>query len=150
MLVKDARHVSRMQLLRQPRPVFLPPKVHSSGQVGISSNTFSLNLAHPHAMGFFRNCWEMLLHLPFFAPLDTGFERDGSQLPLSSGPSGGVVIAPENASPGFTCSYPNMDGWESCNTPDDRSCWLRDARASQPFFSQYDIHTDCMLCPRTV
>ncbi|KAL1630095.1 hypothetical protein SLS54_000955 [Diplodia seriata] len=35
-----------------------------------------------------------------------------------------------------------MDGWESCNSPDDRSCWLKDSKARQPYFSQYDIHTD--------
>ncbi|KAH7024295.1 hypothetical protein B0J12DRAFT_387613 [Macrophomina phaseolina] len=93
-------------------------------------------------MGFFNACWDLLLHLPFFAPRGGGFERDRSQLPISSGPSGGVVIHPENASPGFTCSYPSMEGWESCNSPDDRSCWLKDGRASQPYFSQYDIHTD--------
>ncbi|OMP86506.1 Laccase-2 [Diplodia seriata] len=93
-------------------------------------------------MGFFKNCWELLLHLPYFSPLNGGFDRDSSQLPLASSPSGGVVIRPENASPGFTCSYPSMDGWESCNSPDDRSCWLKDSKARQPYFSQYDIHTD--------
>lgn len=94
-------------------------------------------------MGFFNTCWELVLHLPFFSPLDGGgFERDGSQLPLSSDPSGGVIIHPEHASPGFTCSYPSLEGWKSCNSPDDRSCWLKDSRANQPYFSQYDIHTD--------
>ncbi|KAK8193583.1 multicopper like protein [Phyllosticta capitalensis] len=35
-----------------------------------------------------------------------------------------------------------MKGWKSCNSADDRSCWLRDSNSKQPLFSQYDIHTD--------
>lgn len=141
----------RCQQDSAPQTILIPKSRISTApflfscRVTLSSNTFTLKFAHYHAMGFFNTCWELVLHLPFFSPLDGGgFERDGSQLPLSSDPSGGVIIHPEHASPGFTCSYPSLEGWKSCNSPDDRSCWLKDSRANQPNFSQYDIHTDCM------
>lgn len=44
--------------------------------------------------------------------------------------------------PEFTCHYPTLYGWELCNGPDSRDCWLRDVTAKQPIFSQFDINTD--------
>ncbi|KAL1966153.1 hypothetical protein VTN77DRAFT_4705 [Rasamsonia byssochlamydoides] len=42
----------------------------------------------------------------------------------------------------FVCHYPSLIGWELCNGPDSRGCWLRDTKTKQPIFSQFDIETD--------
>lgn len=31
----------------------------------------------------------------------------------------------------FQCDYSAMVGWESCSTPEDRSCWLRNPKTGQ-------------------
>lgn len=49
-----------------------------------------------------------------------------------------VDVVPEIASSDFTCQYPNMKGWVSCNAPDSRDCWLQDTNSDQPLFSQYE------------
>jgi hypothetical protein len=46
------------------------------------------------------------------------------------------------ASTGFQCHYPSLLGWELCNGPNSRGCWLRDTYSAQPIFSQFDIYTD--------
>jgi hypothetical protein len=38
----------------------------------------------------------------------------------------------------FKCEYPAMEGWESCSTPYDRKCWLRQTSTGK----QFDINTN--------
>ncbi|KAJ0362422.1 hypothetical protein COL26b_013363 [Colletotrichum chrysophilum] len=38
----------------------------------------------------------------------------------------------------FVCDYSNMPGFKPCGTPDDQSCWLRNAQTGQ----EYNITTD--------
>ena len=86
-------------------------------------------------MGFLTKCTEALLGFLTFAPVDKNpFQEPLTQQPL---PFGDITIQPENASPGFQCQYPAMKGWKSCNTADDRTCWLQDPSSKQPLFSQY-------------
>lgn len=60
------------------------------------------------------------------------------------GIGGGPVFKPptgrKDPLPGsdFTCDYSNMPGWQSCSTPDDRSCWLRNPNTGKEF----NIHTN--------
>ncbi|OCL10471.1 laccase-like multicopper oxidase [Glonium stellatum] len=49
-----------------------------------------------------------------------------------------IFIPPDDAEGGlFSCEYPSMVGWKSCNTKTNRSCWL-----SGPNNETYDIYTD--------
>lgn len=67
-------------------------------------------------------------------------------------PSSGVSFSPEIGSDivsdvsykesKITCHYPSLRGWELCNGPDSRNCWLRDKHSRQPIFSEFDITTD--------
>ncbi|KAI1825126.1 multicopper oxidase [Xylaria intraflava] len=52
--------------------------------------------------------------------------------------------APDVFTPSIVCEYPELEakGWELCNDEDSRDCWIRDPRASQPAFTQFDIRTD--------
>lgn len=88
-------------------------------------------------MGFFKSCWEAFLQLSTFRPFD--HSSHANQRPLDDA---AVIVRPELASPGFTCSYPSLKGWKSCNTATSRDCWIQDPARRQPLFSQYDIHTD--------
>lgn len=60
-------------------------------------------------------------------------------------PHRGVTFHPEGAPGNLRCHYPFLDPsiWEPCNTPSQRSCWLRmkkpDINAN---LYGYDIHTD--------
>lgn len=85
-------------------------------------------------MGFFQRCSEALLHLLSFGPSWDGYGLQ-KPLPLSNIE---VHVHPETSTPGFTCKYPALAGWENCNTPDSRDCWLRDTASSQPGYSQYE------------
>jgi hypothetical protein len=38
----------------------------------------------------------------------------------------------------FTCTYPEMKGWEFCSTPWDRKCWLKETATGKRF----DINTN--------
>jgi hypothetical protein len=60
-----------------------------------------------------------------------------SSIPLSSGRllRGRHTLIPKQATPGFQCEYPT--GWTSCNTPENRSCWVKD-----PSGNIFDINTD--------
>ena len=82
-------------------------------------------------MGFFQTCSEALLHLLSFTPYS---EPYSSQQPLALDD---VTVYPEKASPGFTCHYPALPGWKSCNGPNSRDCWLNDTNSPQPLFTQY-------------
>lgn len=71
-------------------------------------------------------------------------------LPLDV-PSTGVVSDPQDITVDvhhqepkeqFVCQYPKLTGWELCNGPNSRGCWLRDTNKKQPIFSQFDIQTD--------
>ncbi|KAL2055956.1 hypothetical protein ABVK25_003598 [Lepraria finkii] len=84
-------------------------------------------------MGFFTKALVRILSLT------PASDRHSSQQPL---PLSGITIEPEKGSPGFTCQYPSLKGWKSCNGPQSRDCWLKDSASKQPLFSQYDIHTD--------
>ncbi|KAJ9221105.1 CAZyme family AA1 [Paecilomyces variotii] len=55
--------------------------------------------------------------------------------------NGGVGNVPQRESQ-ITCHYPSLKGWEMCNGPDSRNCWLRETHSKQPVFSEYDITTD--------
>lgn len=89
-------------------------------------------------MGFFQSCSDAILRLLSFGPSWDGYGLQ-KPLPLSSIEA---HVHPETTTPGFTCEYPTLAGWENCNTPNSRDCWLRDTASSQPLYSQYDIHTD--------
>ena len=85
-------------------------------------------------MGFFQSCSDALLRLLSFS---TSWDTYGLQKPLHLGDSE-VHVHPETSVPGFTCEYPTLTGWENCNAPDSRDCWLRDTNSDQPLFSQYE------------
>ncbi|KAM0805775.1 multicopper oxidase-domain-containing protein [Usnea florida] len=89
-------------------------------------------------MGFFQSCSEALLHLLSFSP---SWDRYGFQKPL---PLSEIEVHahPESAAPVFKCEYPSMPGYQNCNTPNDRGCWLRDTTSPQPAYSEYSINTD--------
>ncbi|KAF2089865.1 multicopper oxidase [Saccharata proteae CBS 121410] len=95
-------------------------------------------------MGFFNHCLDVLLSLPFFSTVGTLDYYDSHQqpIPFPKVPSNDVVVHPVDASPGFTCSYPRLSNYESCNTAEDRSCWLQDTSVNAPLFTQFDINTD--------
>ncbi|KAK4458969.1 putative laccase precursor [Cladorrhinum samala] len=60
-------------------------------------------------------------------------------------PHQGVTFHPEGALGTLRCHYPSLDPsiWEPCNTPGQRSCWLRMKRPdSNGNLHGYDIHTD--------
>lgn len=85
-------------------------------------------------MGFLQGCSEALLRLLSFTPSWEGYGLQ-KPLPLSEVE---VHIHPETATPGFTCNYPGLPGWENCNAPDSRDCWLQDTASKQPLFSRYE------------
>lgn len=60
-----------------------------------------------------------------------------SYIPLSSGRllRGRHTFIPRQATLGFQCEYPT--GWVSCNTAENRSCWVKD-----PSGNIFDINTD--------
>ena len=63
----------------------------------------------------------------------------------SNGLAKAVTFAPTDASyPGFTCSYQSLTGWEACNGPNSRDCWLRRRHNGSEHQGQsvLDIHTD--------
>ncbi|KAK8038044.1 hypothetical protein PG994_014811 [Apiospora phragmitis] len=54
----------------------------------------------------------------------------------------GVDVQPKAT---FECQYPELigeQGWEFCNTETSRDCWIRDPKANQPSFTQFDVRTD--------
>lgn len=111
------------------------------------------NLSKLSTMGFFKSCVDALLRL---GPLSSF--RDGyfSQQPLPFPvPSNEVLVHPQghgshhgghepqySGDTSFVCRYPTYHGWESCNGPDSRKCWIRDPNSRQPLFSQFDVNTD--------
>ena len=60
-----------------------------------------------------------------------------SFIPLSFGRSlhGRHTFIPRQATTGFQCEYPT--GWTSCNTAENRSCWVKD-----PSGNIFDINTN--------
>ncbi|KAI9838099.1 MAG: hypothetical protein M1819_006255 [Sarea resinae] len=88
-------------------------------------------------MGFINSCFEALLQLAALSSFQLG---DLAQRPLPL--SDGIIVHPEHASKGFRCEYPSYTGWENCNGPNSRDCWIRDRKVKQPLWSQFDIHTD--------
>lgn len=107
----------------------------------------------PFTMGIIGYYVSVVLQIiPYFG----GDSNIYTQQPLPINvPSSGVTIYPQlpgdlktgdspykDASQTFKCHYPSLIGWESCNGPNSRDCWLRDAHIKQPVFSQFDIHTD--------
>ncbi|KAK4697824.1 hypothetical protein P7C71_g309, partial [Lecanoromycetidae sp. Uapishka_2] len=95
-------------------------------------------------MGIFASCSNALLR---FLALGPAKEYYYTQQPLPLGDIAlhhktGTNVYPETVSTGFQCQYPAMEGWESCNGPESRDCWLKDAESDQPIFSQYDINTN--------
>ena len=84
-----------------------------------------------------------------------GSTRDLSQHPLDGRPgysfpryphfpaNGQLVGYPDFDAPNgpqegvFTCSYPAMEGWTQCSTPENRGCWLR-----APNGTEYNITTN--------
>lgn len=91
-------------------------------------------------MGLLSSCSNVLLRLFAFGPAT---EQYYNQQPLPLGDitlnnEKGIDPHLETGSPGFTCQYPSMKGWETCNGPDSRDCWLKDTYSNQPVFSQYE------------
>ena len=86
-------------------------------------------------MGFLQKIPEAVLH---FLSFSISWDTYDLQKPLDLG-NAEVHIRPETTTTSdFTCEYPTLTGWENCNTPDSRDCWLRDTASDQPLFSQYE------------
>lgn len=109
---------------------------------GLWSNT--------HIMGFINYIVNVVVQiLPFSG--NNGGLLNQQPLPINV-PSSGVSFSPQlgNGVVGnvpqresqITCHYPSLKGWEMCNGPDSRNCWLRETHSKQPVFSEYDITTD--------
>lgn len=102
-------------------------------------------------MGFISYIVAVVVQVLPFSDYDGGGLVNQQPLPINV-PSSGVSFSPQlgngavgNApqiEPRITCHYPSLKGWEMCNGPDSRDCWLRDTRSKQPVFSEYDISTD--------
>ncbi|KAK6834539.1 hypothetical protein PG987_009233 [Apiospora arundinis] len=103
-------------------------------------------------MGWFKVTLEYVLQITQLSPFSPVIvEQDAAQKPLglptqgSHGPSShsipGLDVQPKAT---FECHYPELEekGWEFCNTETSRDCWIRDPKANQPSFTQYDIRTD--------
>ena len=85
-------------------------------------------------MGLFQRFSEAFLQILSFS---TSWDTYSLQKPLNLGDAE-VRVRPEIATPGFICEYPTLTGWENCNSPDSRDCWLRDTTSDQPLYSQYE------------
>lgn len=101
-------------------------------------------------MWFVETCIKALVPITTWAP--AWMVQDKAQHPLNL-PSNDI-LSPQAAPCGathchrpeeFKCHYPKLEaqGFRSCNTPDDRECWLRNSHDPYPSLSQYDIHTNC-------
>ena len=103
-------------------------------------------------MGFFKACIEVLLKLtPFYSVTDVKSSQEPLRLPIDKLPGTGNHVASHNGvqKPTITCSYPYLEakGWVNCNTDETRDCWLLNPNLPPPFFTQYDIQTDCSSNP---
>lgn len=106
-------------------------------------------------MGFFELFVTVVFQFFPFTWRDNSLIVQQQPLPLDVS-SHGVVFEPQDISVGiqygspqketqkkeFVCKYPSLVGWELCNGPDSRDCWLRNTRIKQPIFSQFDVQTD--------
>lgn len=96
-------------------------------------------------MGLFTSCWEALLHVATYSSF-LGSQDLNRQQPFSITPhhADSHVSAPlagpsfKVAGTNFTCSYPSMTGYRSCNGAHDRNCWLRPSNSKD---THYNIHT---------
>jgi hypothetical protein len=114
-------------------------------------------------MKLLARLWTGLVHLLNISTLSPFVGNDLEQVPLvlttplpvaspqplvhipvaqAKPPLKGPIFIPPGAQPlpdgsHFKCNYPNMVGWESCSTPEDRTCWLKN-----PDMGQFDIYTD--------
>ncbi|KAL1985427.1 hypothetical protein VTN96DRAFT_7870 [Rasamsonia emersonii] len=75
-------------------------------------------------------------------PLDLNVPVPGVQFRPYIPPEIAEQISYKQPDKNFVCHYPSLIGWELCNGPDSRNCWLRDTQTKQPIFSQFDIETD--------
>jgi hypothetical protein len=57
-------------------------------------------------------------------------------------PSGGVQQPLVAGNPPIQCSYPQLKGWETCNSATNRSCWLTPPKNSRVPLAPFDINTD--------
>ncbi|KAI1878681.1 hypothetical protein JX265_002858 [Neoarthrinium moseri] len=104
-------------------------------------------------MGWLRECVDFALQIVALNPFSP-FLLDGNtqrpldlphqpELPseLADGSCPGIQCPTPQP---FKCSYPTLEkeGWEFCNTEDSRDCWIRDPKATNPIFSQYDVLSD--------
>lgn len=138
-----------------PRSAFSPDPSHDISIVDASSEASSLccPIFALFEMGFYNSCWEALLQLTSYTQvLDSGHQQP-LHLPHSHDvdqsliPPSGVSFQVEGT--GFTCHYPTMRGYRSCNSRNDRSCWLEGPSRRGV---RYDINTPCMSAygkPRT-
>jgi hypothetical protein len=92
-------------------------------------------------MGFLKTCVGFLLQLAPFSTFDNPYQSQQQPLAVPV-PRHGVIVRPETNTKGFYCHYPGYHGWESCNGPNSRSCWIRDRNARQPLFTQFDINVN--------
>lgn len=88
-------------------------------------------------MGFFKTCSEAFFRLLSFDPW---MQHEATQHPLGLDT---IDVQPSAAAPAFplTCQYPAMKGYQSCNGPYSRSCWLKKPSSPQPLFSDFNIET---------
>ncbi|KAH8671284.1 multicopper oxidase-domain-containing protein [Xylariales sp. PMI_506] len=101
-------------------------------------------------MGWIQSCIDFALQITQLSPFHlTGLGSDG-QHPLNLPAQHSIddsCLGAECAlsrPKAFKCSYPELErqGWELCNTNDERDCWIRNPHAVNPRLSRYDIHTD--------
>jgi hypothetical protein len=98
---------------------------------------YSLHLIHYRLLDYFLSFFLSSFNMsPISRSLIT-FLALSSSIPLSSGRllRDRHTLIPKQATPGFQCEYPT--GWTSCNTPENRSCWVKD-----PSGNIFDINTD--------
>ena len=96
-------------------------------------------------MGLFNTCWQALLQVATYSSLLGSNSNYQQPLAIGEHNANGHVKEPSTgpsfkvAGTNFTCNYPSMKGYRSCNHADDRNCWLR---PSDNRDTTYNIHTE--------
>jgi hypothetical protein len=54
---------------------------------------------------------------------------------VHASPMEATAFLPSQATAGFTCSYP---GYQTCNNPKDRSCWVKKGRKTYNIDTNYE------------
>jgi hypothetical protein len=91
-------------------------------------------------MGRIWSCITYVLQLITFSPFDHDSADQVAILPSPPSsslkgpnypifkPPGGRISGPGSD---FECTYPDMKGWSSCSTPENRACWLKNDKTGK-------------------